>query len=255
MMNYMKSELYRVTHTSGIYCFAGILVLVSVLLNVGIYTLGGNRYNTTSFSYSNLVANPMAFVITGTVIAYFLYEGNPRNGNLKNTVAGGIPRIKIFAGECVVSTITATVMMFLTLGAWIISANLLLKKSGPVQLKDLLTEVPAVYLIAVAGIISGILLLELCEKNITGILVWCTIWLFIPVILNYLGMRFEVIHNIAMWLPGNFFKLVNGIHVNSSECITIWDTQEGWMRCLLSGSGGIFIFSLFGMVSLKRKDL
>lgn len=254
MMNYMKSELYRVFHTNVMYSTAGILAALAVLLHVGIYYLG-NQYATTSFSYSNLVANPMTFAVMGTIITYLLYEGSRRNGNLKNTVASGIPRTKIFIGECIVSVITSTLVMISTLAVWIFCAELLLEKNGPVVLYDLLSEVWAVYPIAIACVISGIVFLEIFEKNMVGILAWFSIWFFIPQILMYVGYRFDAIHNIAMWIPHNIFTVVNGQHVNTQECITAWDTTEGLFRCFVSGIIGIVAFVLSGIVFLKRKDL
>ena len=79
MMNYTKSEFYRIFITKGNLCCGR--------------SAGGN-----SFSYSNLVANPMVFAFMGMIIPFLFYEGGKRNGNLKNTVAGGISRVKIFAG-------------------------------------------------------------------------------------------------------------------------------------------------------------
>lgn len=254
MMNYIKSEFYRVTHTKGIYYTAGILFALAVLLNTGIYYFG-SQYATTSFSYSNLVALPMVFLVGGTIIAYFLYEGNKRNGNMKNTIAGGIPRTKVFLGECFVSLVVSTVIMVLTLSVWVISAELLLEKTGPVELMDLLSEVPAVYLIAAAGLCSGIVFLEIFEKNTMGILAWFSIWFIVPRILRYLGIRFEVIYDIAMWLPNNLFTMINGQHVNTQECITAWDTAGGLVKCVVSGSAGIVIFLLSGVILLRRKDL
>lgn len=98
MLNYVKSELYRIFHTGELYATAGTLMLLTVLLNLGIYTFGG-WYRFTSFSYSNLVACPMVFVVMGAVIAYIFYEGGKRNGNLKNTVASGITRSKSLQGN------------------------------------------------------------------------------------------------------------------------------------------------------------
>lgn len=254
MMNYIKSELYRVSHTHGVYSFTGILIFIAVLLNTGIH-FWGNQYAITSFSYSNFVANPIIFVIMGTVTAYLLYEGNRKNGNLKNTVASGIPRTRIFIGECIVSILTATFIMILALGAWIISAELLLDRTGPVALKDLLLEVPAVYLISLAGLISGIFFLERFEKNTVGILAWIFIWFLFPNFLMYLGMRFDAVHKIAMWLPNNFFGTINGLNVNMSKCITIWDTADGWIKCIVSGTIGVVVFLLAGLVSLRKRDL
>lgn len=253
MMNYVKSELYRITHTWGMYCFAAILMLLCALLNIATRYLGG-RYANTSFSYSNFVANPMGFGFMGLLVAYFLYEGNKKNGSLKNTIAAGISRIKVFVGECIVGTIAAILAMIVTLTVHIASAELLLESAGPVELSDLLLEVPAVFLIAVACLISGIVCIELFDKMVVGMIVWGAIWVIIPKILMYLGLRFESIYDIAMWLPSNFFG-VNGLHVNTQECITIWDTASGWVRCLLSGAIGVVIFTLSGIVSLRKRDL
>lgn len=254
MMNYIKSEFYRISHTSSIYLFTGVLVLLAFLLNTVLYYFG-NKYATNSFSYSNFVANPMVFAIMGAVIAYFLYEGNRKNGNLKNTVSSGISRIKIFTGKCIVSVVVSTFVMILTLAVWILCAELLLEKTGPVKLNDLLLEVPIMYLIAIASLISSIVFMEVFEKNIVGILIWLFIWFIIPKMLMYLGIRFEIIYNIAMWFPYNFFGIINGSHVNMQECITVWDTTDGIIKCILSGAMGITIFALSGVVSLRRKDL
>lgn len=253
MLNYMKSELYRIFHTGELYLTAGVLVALVVLLNVGISVFGG-RYHSTSFSYSNLVAYPMAFVVMGAVIAFIFYEGGRRNGNLKNTVASGISRSEIFAGQCLVSLLGASLMMFFTMAAWVASAELLIEENGPVELKDFLLEAPALYLIAAAAMISGILFLELFEKNITAILVWSFVWFLLPKVLLYLSMRFTVLLNAASWLPCNFFG-VNALHVNTRECITFWDTTEGWIRCIFSGAIGIVIFTCAGSLLLRKRDL
>src|SRR5699024_6818905 len=160
MMNYTKSEFYRIFITKEIYTAAGLLAGIALLLNAALYFFG-NSYANTSFSYSNLVANPMVFAFMGMIIPFLFYEGGKRNGNLKNTVAGGISRVKIFAGECVVSLAVSTLLMAVTMGVWALSANLLLEKAGPVEWKDFLGEGAAMYLIAAACLISGILFLEI----------------------------------------------------------------------------------------------
>lgn len=254
MLNYIKSEWYRISHTKGIYMFLGVFMILAVLMNVGI-DLFGNQYATTAFSYSNFVANPMVFPFMGIVIAYFLYDGSRKNGNLKNTIASGISRVKIFAGECVVGILVSTLMMILILGTWILCAQLLLESKGVVQLDDVLWELPSIYLISIASLISSILMIELFEKSINGILAWFAIWFLIPEILRYLGLRFDWIQQIALWLPNNFFKVVNGAHVNMQECITMWETTEGFLTCILAGLMGVILFTSLGIYLLKERDL
>lgn len=250
MINFIYSEFYRITHSRGTYAAAGLLAGLAIALNTAL-KFWGERYAITSFSYSNLVANPMVFAVMGAVVAFFLYEGSRKNGNIKNTVASGISRIKIFIGECIVSAVTSTIVMIISLAAWILSAELLLEKAGPTELRDLLMTVPSVYLIAIASMISCIVMLELFEKMAIGILLWFSIWFFIPNILMYLGLRFDTVLQIALWFPSNIFE-INLKHVNMQECITVWDTAAGFLRCILSG---VAIFTLTGFVSLRKKDL
>lgn len=259
MMNYVKSEFYRVSHSPGIYCLIGILTSLSFLLNAVLWWFGridGSSfpYDTTSFSYSNLVANPMIFSVMAAVIGIFLYEGNRKNGNLKNTIAFGIPRTKIFAGECIVATVTAIVSLIVVLAVYISSAVVFLEQTGPVSLTDLLTEIPAVFLIAIASLISGIVCIEVFGKGSTGTIVWFVIWFIIPKIFFYLGLRIDVINRIAMWMPDNFF-MINGMSVNMSQSITAWGTIEGMAKCLISGIIGIGVFSLAGVIFLRKREL
>lgn len=254
MMNYIKSEFYRISHTNGVYLFTGVLAVIAMLLNAALYFFG-DKYATTSFSYSNFVANPMVFAFMGAVIAYFLYDGSRRNGNLKNTIASGISRITIFAGECIVSAIISTVVMLLISGVWIVCAQLLLDNTGPVQLHDFMLEIAVMYLISIASLISAMVFIEVFDNSIVGMLLWLSIWFILPEVLMYLGIRFEMILDIAMWLPNNFFNMINGSHVNMQECITVWDTIDGIMKCVLSGIAGILVFSISGFVFLRKKDL
>lgn len=92
------------------------------------------------------------------------------------------------------------------------------------------------YLISIASLISSVVFIELFEKSIVGMLMWLFIWAVIPELLMYLRIRFELVYNIAMWLPNNFFKVVNGSYVNIKECITVWNTTEGMIKCVLSGA-------------------
>lgn len=257
MRNYIKSELYRIVHTKEIYLITGTLMALTILYHAGTFLFKDltPRYATTSFSYSCLVANPMLFACAGSVITYFLYEGNRRNGNFKNAVVWGTSRIKVFAGQCIISLTASTCVMLLTLAVWILSAELLLPRTGPVHLTHLLSEIPAVYLICTACLMCTLVCINYFEKNITGILVWGLIWFAIPKILLFGGTRSEALYQIALWLPSSLFTVVNGLYVNTRECITAWDTVGGMLRCIISGGTGILVFALSGILLLKKKDL
>lgn len=257
-MNYIKSEFYRISHSSGIYKLTGLLAALAFLYNVlTSWFLNsfepGSLYTTTSFSYSNLVANPMLYCIMAAVAAAVLYEGNVQNGNMKNTIAFGTPRTTIFIGKCVVSVVSSLFALLIILSVFIASTVIFMRKDGPVQLYHLLTEVPAVFFVAVAAMISMLIFMELFEKFSVGVILWCTIWFFIPKILLYMGMRFYVVYIIAMLLPANFFS-ADVMPVNTSECITAWDTPIAMARCNIIGMIGIVVFVIAGILLLRKKE-
>ncbi len=130
----MKSEFYRIIHSSGIYILTLCFAAAPLFLNLMLFCFGRCTpdfpYATTSFSYSNIVANPMIFCIAALCLVFTLYEGNKRNGNLKNLVACGISREKIFAGQFVLCFFASLVVMVITAAVYILSADLLLKNEG-----------------------------------------------------------------------------------------------------------------------------
>lgn len=144
MLNFIKSEYYRMIHTTGIRVFFGILSVLTILLISGI-SIVETQYHTTSFSYSILVSSPMFFTLMGMLTASVLYEDSKRNGIIKNSIANGIPRGKVFFSQCIVSITTATVIMTIVLTLWIFMTELFLDKTGPVHMTDLLMEIPAIY--------------------------------------------------------------------------------------------------------------
>lgn len=257
MLNYIRSEYYRVFRSTLIYATAGILALMILALNLVLASFNrmdpGFPYGTTSYSFSLLVTSPMFYCLLALLLMMVLYESNRRNGNLKNSVAYGISRSTILVGKCIVGITAALFLLTVLLPVYIGSAYLLLPHAGPVHISDMLMEAMAVSLIAVASLILCIVLLELFEHASYSFLIWLAIVQIIPTILLYLGIKIDVLRKIAMWMPWNFFKL--GMKVNTVHCIALWDTTRGLVRCLVTGALGILIFGISGTVLVRRKDL
>ena len=260
MLNYMKSELYRARHSAEIRGTAMGLLGLILFMNLILYIMSGLphfHYGITSFSYSMLVSMPMLYCYVAGDVAVMLYESDKRNGTLGNSIAYGISRTRIFFGKCIAAFLTALFLLLLALPAYIISAMLLLEEAGPTVVWDMLAEVPAVSLIAIAALILAVILLELFDNSFFSILAWLAILVILPKILLLAGMGMasgaEFLLDIAMWMPANFFSAE--MQVNMSECITVWDTAEGMAKCLLSGAAGILAFGTAGVLLLKKKEI
>lgn len=260
MLNYIKSELYRAGHSREIHGAAmgllGMIFFMNLILGL-MKRLEHFRYGITSFSYSMVVSMPMLYCYVAYFVAIMLYEGDKRNGTLGNSVSYGLSRLEIFAGKCVVTFATSLVLLLLALPVYIGSAVLLLDHAGPTTIREFLTEIPAVSLVAVAALIFGILLLEIFDKLHQGMLLWLAVMIFLPKLLLLAGMYFsdtsQALLNIALWLPVNFFS--QGVQVNMSQCVVLWSTLEGMCRCLISGGVGILIIGITAVLTLRKKEV
>ena len=243
MLNYIKSECYRVMHSRSTYVMTGIMAVLPVLFHIILYVTGVASsttqdfpYDITSFSFSFLAGSPMLFTYAGLIVAAVLYEEEHKNGNMKNAVAFGISREKLFLGKCITAVLTATVIMALVLTAYIGSAWFLLEHTGPTSLKIILTEIPAVYGTVVASMILGIALLAYFKNE---------------VLLGQWGIEF--LWDFAQLLPANLFQF--GAKVNMSHCEVLWKTSQGMTKCVIVGIVGTVLAIVAGIVMLRKKEV
>lgn len=257
MIDYIKSEFYRITHSVSFYLmlaiFAVLAVSINLLLVVGnvAFSDGGVTTNSVYSSFGFLINSPMLFCYAAVVVVYMLYEGNKKNGNLKNSIAFGISRTSIFLGKCIIGITTTTVCMIICLVAYIGSALVLLTPGGPVTLHDVVLEVPAVFFITMSATVLGIVVVEVFEKGLSGFIVWLIVFIVIPPLILYVGaaVNSNVLVNISTWFPANFLQNT----VTSTECVTVWDTAEGMSHCIISGISGILAFLAIGITMLRKK--
>lgn len=266
MLNYIKSECYRVMHSRSTYVMTGIMAVLPVLFHIILYVTGVASsttqdfpYDITSFSFSFLAGSPMLFTYAGLIVAAVLYEEEHKNGNMKNAVAFGISREKLFLGKCITAVLTATVIMALVLTAYIGSAWFLLEHTGPTSLKIILTEIPAVYGTAVASMILGIALLAYFKNEVMAAMLWAVIVYAIPRVLLLAGMvllgqwGIEFLWDFAQLLPANLFQF--GAKVNMSHCEVLWKTSQGMTKCVIVGIVGTVLAIVAGIVMLRKKEV
>lgn len=130
MANYMKSEFYRILHDKTIYVFTLVMTALTVFINLVLYLFQTFtpefRYGNTNYTFSLLIGSMQLFYIGAFLVAAFLSSDEYKSGVLKNVVAGGIGRIQILLGKCIVYGITATASAAVILMGFIGSAQMLL---------------------------------------------------------------------------------------------------------------------------------
>lgn len=257
MLNYIKGEGYRITHSKGIYAAAGIASGLLVLMNVVLYLSNKNLtnfpYGLVSFSLNNLIANLQILFLSGYVVVSILFSDERKNGTLKNVVAYGIPRVHIFIGKCIVSIAAALCCMAVILVFYMGSACLLLGGPAAESVGKMAGGVGAALPSAFAAVILGVALLTLFEKDIVAIIAWYAVMYVIPTVFYYAGFRIDVLSKIAAWMPWNIFSYE--VMANMSGYVCLWDTPLGLAKCMTAGIAGMFIFGAAGVFVSRKKEI
>ncbi len=258
MLNYVKSEWYRMIHSSTMYVFTGILAGLAFLLNIVLYLLDkydtGFRYGTVAFSLSNFVSLMSLMFFVGLIIVSLLFTGEKKNGVLKNSIAFGISREEIFVGKCIVSAAISVCSLIVILVVYMGSAVLLLEPGiEPNAVLITLKGIVCMLAMAVAFEILAIALFTFFERDIVTYIVWYLIMAVLPQICSIIGLKSELFRSIAAWMPYNYLR--NEVVVNMSGWSCLWETPEGVAKCLISGVIGLFVFLAVGLKICKKQEV
>lgn len=249
MLNYIRSELYRATHTRPCYVMTAVLVLGILAFNLVLHFWGSGAdyYGHTSFSYVFSISEPWLYMVCGAVVAALLYEGRSKNGNLKNSLACGLSRSQLFVGQCLTALLIATIMMVIVVAVWAASAELLLAHTDFWTLGDFLCSVAAAYPLAIASLVSIIPFFLLFRRDLTAVAGWLLIWNVAPALFAGLGLKFSWASRLASWMPKNFLSF--------DSVVRWWAEPMILEKALISAFIGILVFGLLGVVLWRKRDL
>ena len=235
MLNYIKSEFYRIRHTKSVFICTGVLCALVVLFNLLLAFLNKVdptfQYGTFRFSLDMFTGAPMTYMYMAGFVAFLLFLEDKRSGALFQTISSGISRRKIILEKGIVSFVTACVMMVVVLVCYAGSAWLLLENREFLPLQELLSEI--VFLMPTAIAVIAVAL--------------------VPNSIYILGLKFDIFYELSRWFPTAYFRSEIMVYFDSYECI--WHTSEGIVRCLVSGLLGIVFVLVFGMLKVKKQDL
>lgn len=258
MLNYMKSEWYRITHSKEIYLITGLMSLAVLFMNVvtaiSSRSLPGFKYGLVSFSLNTLTSSlPTWMFCMGTVIVGSLYAEERKNGTMKNSVAYGISRVSIFIGKCLMSMLFCVISLAVILVFLVSSAVLLLDGPAEEPIRQMLSGVGAALPSAFASAILTMALLSLCRKEIMAYVLWMVIMYGVPVVTFFAGLQFRTLNRAAEWMPWNFLNYEVQANMSGYNCL--WDTPYGLMKCLVAGGIGILVFAAAGLLIVRKKDI
>lgn len=257
MLNYIRSECYRITHSRSFYTCTGILcgivLLMHAALMIGAALTPDFKYNTFRFSLNNFTGQPFIMVILSVSIAGTLFNEDRKSGILKTTIAYGISRETILIGKCIVSLLTSLLLLLIVLVFYVVCAYITMPAPEPEPLRQMLLAIAASLPSAIASLIFGNVIFMLCRKEMTAVLWWILLFYGIPMTCFFIGLKFELFERISEWMPYIFLRMGAGVSMNTYN--SIWNTAGGMLHCIAAGTIGSVIFLIWGILRLRRLEV
>lgn len=257
MIRYIKSELYRVVHSKGIYLFAGICLAMMLAVNLILAYFRGKEpsfaYGNTAFAFGMLGGFMQPIFFLTLLMGCLVFADEYKNKTIMNSIAFGYSRLTVYFGKLAVALIVSAVLLVLLLGIFIGSGMLLLEDSGTEVLFNLLKGFGACIPILITGEVAAITFAFLIGTVMGSTWTWMGVFVCVPMVCELLGMKFEIFARISKWLA---YSIVGeGTIVEDMGLVMVWMNRDGFIRCILTGLIGIAVFLVIGAVGMRRKEL
>lgn len=258
-MNYLKSELYRILHSKGIYILTGICTVLMLAMNILLFALkqydNTFAYADTSFAFEMVEGSiTMVFILT-LIIGIMTFADEFKNGTIINSISFNGSRHKLYFAKLMSSFIISIVVLAVAIGIFTASAYLLLENSGIEALQNMLRGLLANIPNLLAGEVGAITLAFILKSSMAGTWSWIGIFLGVPAISSMLAMKFEFFNKLNGWLVYNVTGEGVPDPVNESLNVMLYMTNDGLVRCLLAGVIGIAVFVIIGVLALRKKEI
>ena len=258
MINYIKSEFYRLLHSKGSYLFIIICTALLLSANIILALVGRSEasfpYDSTAFTlglfYTDL---PMVFLLCVSVVST-VFGNEHTNHTMKNSVSFGLSRGCIYIGKFLVEIIYSLVAFLIIGGVFVGSSYLLLENSNVGELELLFRASFAALPLLLFALATSNCFLFIIEGTGGAITATIGALLALPIISNYLGLKFVIFQKIAKILPWN---LITNMKFNPDkiQLILPWEGSTGYLNYWLYGGAQMLLFVLIGYFVFSRKEI
>lgn len=255
MLSYIKSEFYRIWHNKGSYLFIAICSLLLVSSNIILAAVKAAEpsfsYASTYFAFSTFYSSIIFVFFLCISVASIIFGNEHSNHTMKNSISYGINRGNIYFGKLIVEVAYAMIAFAIITGMDILTAYLLLENSGIEHLYLLLKVcfvVLPLLLCAIAVTNCFLFILESMGSAVGAVL---GILLALPLVSNFLGMKFQVFALLAKVLPYNLLTKMDFDY----EKIELILPGNGAIDYWLIGIIELIVFALVGFVVFRKKEI
>ncbi|MBQ3512319.1 MAG: ABC transporter permease [Lachnospiraceae bacterium] len=256
MMNYMKSELYRIWRSKGIYLLIGGCMILMLAMNLVLWAFGKSydffTYATTKFSFSMLETGMQtAFFIT-LMISCMIFGDEYKHRTFSNVTAFGYSKMTVFFSKWMITLFVSAIGLVLVVGTLLGSGWLLLEHSNVGEIEGVLKAVVVCIPIFICGVTGAYVFIFLLKNETKVIWTWLGVFIGVAMPISLLGMKFKFLEHLSKWLV---FDILGDVTIDEAagDWYMIWETSEGLTRTILAGVLGTIVFLVIGMIGMRKK--
>ena len=251
MLNYIKSEFYQIRHNKSLLWAGGIMALLIIAV-AGFIKYFSSRFGADMTTFSPLYTSMSLIFAVAGIFASFLENGeHMRHHTLKNSVAFGIHRSKIYIGKFVSQFITCT-FMYLFLAAFYIAVTcVVLGVPSGSEFISLFRALAGGYPLCICCFSISMCFFTNMGSGAGGL--WSAIGVVyvLPNVFSVLSIRFSIFDVLYKWSPVNMISF----QLDGIKRFAFWDTASGMAHCYLTGIVGTVMFLIIGMYWLERREI
>ncbi len=258
MINYIKSEIYRIFHNKSSYLFIIICSLLLMSSNILLAIMKHQDqtfgYATTNFAFSFVYSQMSILFILCIMVASITFGNEYGYHTMKNSVSYGINRKDIYLGKFIVQIIYAIAAFLIILGVYVLTGYLLLENTGSDDLRLLLMTA----LISLPQFIFAIAVtncfLFAIDSSGAAIAASCGAMIVLPQLSNILGMKFVFFTKLRSVLPWNLMNSI-GFDMDRHELKLNWELSEGYRNYWMFGLIQAILFIIIGYMVFHKKEV
>jgi len=240
MINYLKSELYRLVRNPSLYLFLSVCILAPVFMVLLTVSIGGERYANTEFVFKAASSSWSLVFYVVPVIVGMVMADDFTDGTFKNTIAYGTSRNTVFYGKWLMAVLVMAVSWTATYTALSSSAFLLLPNNGTSYFMDFTLSTAGVLPLILAALTVSHCLFYLTGKTMAHLVSYAVIMVAVPELYYRVGNGVPALLDVVERIPLFPYAAANDMD---------WFKPNGWVLCWTFGAA----YTLLAFLSLSRR--
>lgn len=249
MLNYLSAELYKLVHRRSYMVlsavFLGLELLLLLTTGVVSYSYSGNASLRESMDVMPMFL--LGGILLAPVVAAGTFDDQYGRDTMKNEVAFGVPRRRIYLGKLLSGAVAGVVLAAVATALYVLLCALFIGVRGSGDLLVSLTAATVTFLCAVP--------LWLASLSVTMLLLFWTRSAAASVTASLLSMLLLVPLCIAAPGPGFPAPKLLWLFQNIYFAAPFWDEPNNLLHCWLVGIGWLAVATVVGVAVFRKKEL